>query len=346
MKNILIVSPSLKNNGGITTVVKNYLNSKINYNFYNLETQIDGKAIKKIVYFVKAFFNIKKIIKKNKIDIVYFHISEGASIKRTELLLKKIKKLNVKTILHHHGANFLTWYESLNNTKKNKVTTMLSSVDTNIVLSEKLKKEYLKIVKINNIEFVYNGVNVTNENKYLLNFNDRKYILFLGRLGERKGIYDLIEALREANIPSMYKLVICGDGEIEKVQSLVNTYHLSEKVIVKGWIDGNQKEEILNNTIINILPSYNEGLPMSILETMSLGIPNISTNIASIPEVIKNNETGILISPGDVNALKKSLEILNDVGLLKKISVNSFNIIKSDFSLEKQIKSTIKIFEK
>ena len=88
MKNILIVSPSLKNNGGITTVVKNYLNSKINYNFYNLETQIDGKAIKKIVYFVKAFFNIKKIIKKNKIDIVYFHISEGASIKRTELLLK------------------------------------------------------------------------------------------------------------------------------------------------------------------------------------------------------------------------------------------------------------------
>jgi len=85
---------------------------------------------------------------------------------------------------------------------------------------------------------------------------------------------------------------------------------------------------------------------MSILETMSLGIPNISTNIASIPEVIKNNETGILISPGDVNALKKALEILNDVGLLKKISVNSFNIIKSDFSLEKQIKSTIKIFEK
>ena len=57
----------------------------------------------------------------------------------------------------------------------------------------------------------------------------------------------------------------------------------------------------MEHAMVNILPSYNEGLPMTILETMAYGIPNISTSIASIPEVLHNNDNGFLVKPGDID---------------------------------------------
>ena len=60
-------------------------------------------------------------------------------------------------------------------------------------------------------------------------------------------------------------------------------------------------------TAVHILPSWNEGLPMSILETMAEGIPSIATDIAAVPEAVKNGKNGILIQPGDVDGLAEAI---------------------------------------
>lgn len=94
----------------------------------------------------------------------------------------------------------------------------------------------------------------------------------------------------------------------------------------------------MEHTMVNILPSYNEGLPMTILETMAYGIPNISTDIASIPEVLHNNKNGFLVKPGDIDALAETMkEIIENRSLREEFSQESYQLISESFSLDKNI---------
>ena len=98
------------------------------------------------------------------------------------------------------------------------------------------------------------------------------------------------------------------------------------------------EEVILAHTLINVLPSYHEGLPMTILETMAYGIPNISTNIASIPEVLHNGENGYVIVPGDIDALCLKLEtLIKEPDVRKKFSNESYLFIINNLSLNSNI---------
>ena len=97
--------------------------------------------------------------------------------------------------------------------------------------------------------------------------------------------------------------------------------------------------------MLHILPSYREVLPMSILETMAYGIPNISTRIASIPEVIEDGVNGFLIEPGDLEALKEKILTLSTDTLLRlKFSQAAYEKTAAKFSLSSNIAALEKIF--
>jgi len=78
-------------------------------------------------------------------------------------------------------------------------------------------------------------------------------------------------------------------------------------VSVLGWVSGDDKKKLLETGDIYALPSYNEGLPVSILEAMSWEIAVISTRVGGIPELVRDGTDGILINPGDVTALSQAL---------------------------------------
>ena len=94
-----------------------------------------------------------------------------------------------------------------------------------------------------------------------------------------------------------------GDGEISRVKKIVNEKKLKKYIKVLGWIDKDKKEKYLRECSIFILPSYNEGMPMSIIEAMAYKNAVISTNVGGIPQVIDNNKNGILIEQGDKKQL-------------------------------------------
>lgn len=107
---------------------------------------------------------------------------------------------------------------------------------------------------------------------------------------QRKGIDDLLQAFASIvnEIPEDIMLTLYGDDHDseEKIQDKINRYKLQERVHYMGWLTKDNRADVFRNTIVNVLPSYNEGLPMTILESMGYGIPNISTSIAAIPEAI------------------------------------------------------------
>lgn len=211
--------------------------------------------------------------------------------------------------MHHHAAEFESFYASLSPKQKKYVNDTLEMADLNIVLSNRLISMITDKAPKAKVRVLYNAVETYERNPYN---SEAKNVLFLGRLGERKGTYDLLKAIKKLDekLPLDIRFYLCGDGEVDTVKSVVREYGIEHRIAHIGWIDGMQKAEYISNSIMNVLPSYNEGLPMSILETMSHGIPNISTSIASIPEVICDGKNGILIEPGDIDKLADSIAML------------------------------------
>lgn len=196
-----------------------------------------------------------------------------------------------------------------------------------------------------NVAVLYNAVNTYPQNPYN---KDARNVLFLGRLGERNGTFDLLKAIKalDKDIDNNIKFYLCSDGAAEKEKECIKDFGIEYRIAYVGWIDGGQKQEFIKKTMINVLPSYNEGLPMSILETMAAGIPNISTRIASIPEVLVDGENGYMITPGDVDALVDRLRtLINDSALRQKFSEAGYELVTRDFSLSSNIEKLKSIYK-
>ncbi|MEO0685990.1 MAG: glycosyltransferase, partial [Cyanobacteria bacterium J06649_11] len=135
---------------------------------------------------------------------------------------------------------------------------------------------------------------------------------FFGRVGLRKGTFDLIKAFAKmpSDLQNRCELIIAGDGDIEEARKLVESYNLTNCVQFLGWIDSQTRDKLLANIDVFILPSYNEGLPMALLEAMGWGLPVIVTPVGGIPELIISTENGLLVTPGNIQQLSQAMQEL------------------------------------
>ena len=344
---VLMCASSLKVKGGMVSVVKNYLACRDwgNVRITFIPTHIETNKYLLMAYFSIAYIRILGLILLGKIDIAHLHVAERGSFYRKAFILQTLKRFGVKVILHHHGAEFDLFYNGLSGKRKEYVNKILRMADLNIVLSQRLVQMIKGKSPEAKVEVLYNAVNVPQTNPYDI---QSRNVLFLGRLGHRKGTYDLLEVIKriDKELPSDVKFYLCGDGETEAVKKEVEALGICHRIAHIGWIDGKQKEDFMKQSMINVLPSYNEGLPMTILETMAHGIPNISTSIASIPEVLHDGENGFLITPGDVDTLcKRILQLIDDNSLRSRFSQESYKLVKCSFSLNANIKRLSRFYE-
>jgi glycosyltransferase involved in cell wall biosynthesis len=137
-------------------------------------------------------------------------------------------------------------------------------------------------------------------------------LLFLGRIGDRKGAFDLIKAF--AAIPPAQqqhtRLILAGDGEGKRARELISNLNLTAQITILDWVNEQQRDELLAQAHVFILPSYNEGLPMALLEAMSWGLPVITTPVGGIPELVISGTNGLLVNPGEIDALSAALQSL------------------------------------
>ena len=136
-------------------------------------------------------------------------------------------------------------------------------------------------------------------------------LLFLGRLEKRKGIYQLLEAIAKLS-PSFpqIRLLAGGDGRLENVAEHARQLGIQDRITLLGWVQGSQKEDLLARATLFVLPSYKEGLPMGLLEAMAAGLPVVATTVGGIPDAVEDGVEGLLVSPGDVDALCAAIEKL------------------------------------
>lgn len=335
--------------GGMWTVVENYLNSekfvKENDLVY-IPTSITGcNPIKKVLFTLKAFRRIKKAYKRNKFHILHAHMSERSSITRKRWVMKYAKRQGSKTVLHMHGAEFEVLYNEMTEKQKKKVRETLELADKILILGEYWSEFVGGLVKDSSkVQVLYNAVDVPDEYMYS---KDSNSILFLGAVSKRKGIDELLQALCETSkqLKGRYVVNIYGPDVEGNISEKIAEHGLTEWVRYCGWLNKENKADVLMNTSINVLPSYNEGLPMTILEAMSYGIPSITTTVAAIPEAVNLNN-GILISPGNVKELGAALlKMALDDEYRFKLSRNSYEDAKKKFSIQTHILQVQKIYK-
>ena len=146
-------------------------------------------------------------------------------------------------------------------------------------------------------------------------------VLFLGRLDEAKGIYDLLDAIAavRSKVPDV-RLVCAGDGDRVGVARYAERLEIAEAVKFIGRVGPSGKRALLEHAAVFALPSYDEALPISLLEAMSAGIPVVATKVGGIPEVVVDGASGLLVAPGDQANLQRSLaRLLCDRSLAKRI---------------------------
>jgi len=169
-----------------------------------------------------------------------------------------------------------------------------------------------------------------NENIYRDNPGKTK-LLFLGLISKNKGIFDLIDVLatNKESFQNRLCLSIGGNGETDKLRKEINDKKLGEMVEYLGWVTQDKKNNCLQQTDVYILPSYNEGLPISILEAMSYGKPIISTNVGGIPEIVVSGRNGLLIEPGNLKQMEEAINFcIENVDTIKEYGKESRLLVK------------------
>ena len=166
---------------------------------------------------------------------------------------------------------------------------------------------------------------------------DTFQLLFLGVLIKRKGVADLIQAIsllkKEGRLNNL-KFIIAGSGsEEENLKQQASELQVEHWIEFAGWTDGKAKERYLKESQALVLPSYNEGLPIAVLEAISYGLPVIATDVGDMAAAVREGENGFLIKPGDVSALADKIKkITEDKGRYNQMSTKSKEIALTEFS--------------
>ncbi len=266
-------------------------------------------------------------------QIVHVHFGWKASFIRMAIFVILANLFQRKLVLHCHSSRFDLFYEQNPKPIQQFIRQILNKADLLLLVSQRWQ-EYFRTFNLSTPVYVlYNSVACPQGDFSILNRN--QIILTLGRLGHRKGTYDILKAVPQVldSYPDT-EFWLAGDGDINKIQAILSKQSWGDKVKLLGWIRAEKKEQALRQGSIFLLPSYHEGLPIAILEAMAYGLPVISCPVGGIGEVVKDQTTGFLVQSGDVDGIvEKLLLLLGDVSLAQEFGEAGRNIVYENFNI-------------
>ncbi len=337
---ILIIGPSIeRSKGGTATVIYEHLNNS-NLNTHNdltyLASHVDGSKLEKLSKLLRCVYEI--VFRNRLYDIIHIHANSDISFYRKTVLLRISKWFNKKTIMHLHGHDFDTFYRNNTFQRKKYIRNSLEKSDLIIVLSDYWKKFFDMEFPQLKTETVHNGVDIDAYKVSRRMPSNFKNYLFMGRLGERKGVYDLIKAINKVVNELGYKhlrFFLAGDGDLDRVEAIINDKNLTENIKIMGWLNNEDKRKLLREVEVVVLPSYEENLPMALIESMACGKIIISTYAGGIPDLVQAHINGYLHKAGDIEELVNHIIFVSENSeLMSTISENNIATIKNNFNLD------------
>jgi glycosyltransferase involved in cell wall biosynthesis len=349
---VVLVGPGPKQVGGLATFLDILLFSdylKERYELIHLDTTRGKRgegiasrfALINLVYFLRQSMILFWILLTRRPQILHLPLTSYWAFWKDTAFVILARILGVKVVAHLHGGLFDQYYRESQPLVQRLIGWSMSQANVVVALSERWKCFLLEEVRPNlRVEVVPNSVDrmfarqaeMGNKPK-----SEENIILFVGGLGHRKGVFDILKAIPAvaASQPSAY-FIFAGQeesrGEWVKIETVCSENDLTNKVEFPGFVTGQAKLDLFLRAAVFLLPSYGENLPYSLLEAMSMGVPVITTPVGAIPEIVEEGINGFLIQPGDTQALaEKILLLLGDPGRRAAICRANIEKIKKDY---------------
>lgn len=349
-EHILFVGPDYKKHrGGIGAVLAVYAGHIKPFKF--IATLSYRHKLIELFFFAGALLKLTgQLLTDRNIRIVHVHGAKDGSIVRKAFVVFISKKIfRKKLIFHIHAGAFDERYLGGNKIYRQLCRFVVNQSDQLVLLSAQWNDFFHRHFHPKGIQVIPNPVERKETQPPSPNTITR--FLFLGRIADHKGIFDLLRLIHteQEHWKNKCHFAVGGNHEIERLQNTIRADGTDQLVEYIGWVEGQDKEQQFNNCHYFILPTYEEAMPMTLLEAFSYGRAALTTPVGSIPEIMQNGYEGWLFKPGDTATLRDLInQALNNPEMAITLGNNALQSVSRFYpeAIRQQLEHLYHLLEK
>jgi glycosyltransferase involved in cell wall biosynthesis len=319
------VGPGLGVQGGISRVValiSAHLPSHVSFRLISTFTRFTGdksatpsergSRLGQACVFALAFTQVLMLALGRR-TVFHVHFAGRGSLLRKGMICVLLRSLRSEYLVHSHAADINLFQPWLPAPCRRIILWGIGGAGRVVVLTQFWHDYYSSLLALPASRLLV----LPNPADLPQSIPDRSRreglrLLFLGRIGTRKGAFDLIRAL--AGLPEAVRsrchLTMAGDGETNEAQTLAAQLGCLNRMSIPGWIGPATVERLLVESDVLVLPSYAEGMAMALVEAMSWGLPVVTTGVGGAGEFLDQGRNCMLVTPGDVQGISNAISEL------------------------------------
>lgn len=322
--------------GGIAAVVRTYeehgvfASRRVRY----LPSHQDGPPLGKFLRLASSLVQFLWLLLTRRVALLHLHTASRTSFYRKSLFALLAVLARRPYVLHLHGGGFLRFFADESGLwSRRYIRWVFDRARVVLVLSQGWAAAIRQVTQNPRVRVLPNPVVVPRQTA---SPNAGKRLVFLGRVEAEKGVAELIQAVSRlgAAHPEV-ELVLAGDQPAEWAEAYARSLGVDGRLRFVGWVTGERKAAVFYEANVFVLPSYHEGLPMSLLEAMAWGLPVVATAVGGIPDVVVQGRHGYLVPPRDTQALTLALDrLLSDPAARRAMGAAGREYVRANLAVE------------
>jgi glycosyltransferase involved in cell wall biosynthesis len=338
---VVIVGPPLSASGGIGRAMS-YILSAVTAEDLQLRV-LDSRGLRaspwsSLLPLLRTCGTLLWIAARHQVDVAHVNISSHGSALRKGLIVRICRLARIPVVLHLHASRFPEFYGALPGWACRWVRRTFALADRVIVLGEVWRTYVGNVLAVlpERMTVLPNATPGAASAPSRRAQGEGLNIVFLGRLGPRKGVPELLTALASSQLRDRaWRATLAGDGDLDTYVALAAELGLDRRIVFPGWVDTEAVLHLLAEAHVLVLPSHAEGLPVSVLEAFAAGVPVVCTPVGGLPEVMVEGVNGLLVSPGDAGSLARAiLRLLEDEPLRTRLAAGALSTWQRCHSIE------------
>ncbi len=341
LKRILLVGPRLSLTSGVSHHIKTLLASPLAQNFqlkyFRVGSQPGASQWRVLLTFFMTPWRFLWRLGSYWPDVVHFNPSfDPKSVLRELSMLVICKVLGRRTVVQFHGGNVNLLLQ--NGRLPGYLRVLLRWTDQIVVLTQLQKQSLLAFCKDDKIAVIPNMVDTSRYfNTRRLNSVSPYQVLYMSKIEQRKGIFDLIQAIPAvtSKFPNI-QFLVAGEGpDKSKLQCLGCEDGNWDYIKLLGYIGEAQKPTFLAKGDLFVFPShYVEGMPYALLEAMAAGLPIVASATGGIPAMVKDRVNGILIPVNQPAVLAEAIiELLSNKKMRQQFGRRNRQLAEAQYEM-------------
>jgi glycosyltransferase involved in cell wall biosynthesis len=358
VKRVLVIGPVPPPQGGIASVLEDLVNSELSLSYRfdlfprqpSLPKNLRG-PVQRTVFRLRRFLRFFIVLLRDRYDLVHIH-SPDAAFLGTVIFTALARLARVPVLLHLHGTDWQSFYPEASEFRKMYTRLGLSLPERVLVLYALWKEEIARIAPRARVEVLRNLAHddlppSEGESRALRHrcgiAQDDFLVVTVGSVGKRKGTFEILEAAADiAQRDPRVKFVLVGaeekPGEFAEARRRQQQLGVEKSVKLTGEVPRETIPNFLAAADVFLLPTYFEGMPVSILEAMRAGLAIITTPVAGVPEMFTAEGSCIFIRPGFPDQITAALlRLTEDESLRQSLGQNARAVFEERFEFSRGI---------